>query len=152
MTYVNAGTTRIPKRGSKELGAVFIDIGAVGDESALIQEEYKRSVDHYLFPFSTQWSNPVTKFLRLKKEWEDNTAHLSSVTEISMNPAYQQIIGMGPVAISLILEDMRSKPGHWFWALKAITGEDPILPEQRGRIKQMTEAWLQWGRKHGYIA
>ncbi len=68
-----------------------------------------------------------------------------------MHPAYQQIIGMGQDAIPLILAEMKRKPGHWFWALKSITGEDPVLPEQRGRIKKMTEAWINWGRNQGYI-
>lgn len=130
---------------------VYIDPSAIGDESTAIKDNGLRSIEHYLNPFSTQWANPITRFLSLKKEWEDNTAHLSSVTEIAMHPAYQQIIGMGTAAIPLILEELKEKPGHWFWALKAITGEDPVLPEQRGRIKQMTVAWIQWGRKQGYI-
>ncbi len=87
----------------------------------------------------------------LKAEWEADTAHLSSVTEIAMHPAYQQIIGMGPIAIPLILSEMKRKPDHWFWALKSITGEDPVLDENRGQILQMTKAWLHWGIEQGYI-
>lgn len=145
MTYAITQPPKVRKQ-------VYIYDRAESNESGFIQKEFERVANHYLRPFTMQWSNPVIKFMRLKKEWEDNTAHLSSVTESAKHPAYQQIIGMGPVAIPLILEEMRRKAGHWFWALKAITGEDPILPEQRGRIKQMTEAWLQWGKKHGYIA
>lgn len=152
MTYAFPQSQKAGTQTLKTFGAVYIVDRAESNESDFIQEEFERAANHYLLPFTMQWSNPVMKFLRLKTEWEDNTAHLSSVTESAMHPAYQQIIGMGPVAIPWILEEMRRKPGHWFWALKAITGEDPILPEQRGRIKQMTEAWLQWGREHGYIA
>ena len=151
MTYANVGALRVPKQSSKDLSAMLIDTGAMGGESALIQKEYERYVDHYLFPFTTRWANPITKFLSLKKEWEDSTAHLSSITEIAMHPVYQQIIGMGPIAIPLILDEMSKNPNHWFWALKAISGENPVLPEHRGRIKQMTEDWLQWGKKQGYI-
>ena len=57
---------------------------------------------------------------------------------------------MGNYAVPLILSELKRKPGHWFWALKAVTGEDPVLPEQRGRIKEMTKAWLQWGHRQGY--
>lgn len=47
-----------------------------------------------------------------------------------MHPAYQQIIGMGEKALPLILRDLRDRPtGHWFWALNAITGEEPTLGE-----------------------
>ena len=58
---------------------------------------------------------------------------------------------MGAIAIPFILSELKKKAGHWFWALKSITGEDPVLPEHRGRIKQMAEAWLWWGKKQGYI-
>jgi len=75
---------------------------------------------------------------------------LSSITEICMHPAYQQIIGMGPLALPYIFAAMREKPDHWFWALKAINSEDPILPEQRGKIKEMTKAWLRWAKEQGY--
>jgi hypothetical protein len=125
---------------------------AVGEESSFISKEYERSAIHYLFPFSRQCANPPTRFLTLKKEWEDNTVYLSSMTKIVMHPAYQQIIGMGRVAIPLILSALGKKPDHWFWALRSITGEDPVLPEHRGRLKQMTEDWLKWGRENGYIA
>ncbi|MBM4054477.1 MAG: hypothetical protein FJ264_07370 [Planctomycetes bacterium] len=108
-------------------------------------------IEHYFLPISTQQSNPETRFLTLKTQWEADTALLSSVTEIAMHPAYQQIIGMGHTAIRLILLEMKKRPGHWFWALKSITGEDPVLPEQRGRIKEMTRAWLLWGKEHNYL-
>lgn len=94
---------------------------------------------------------PVIRFNTLKAEWESETAHLSSVTEIALHPAYQQIIGMGTIAIPFILSEMKRKPGHWFWALKSIAGEDPAPPEHRGRLKQMTEDWLKWGKEQGYI-
>jgi len=125
---------------------------AVGEESSFIHGEYKRSAEHYLLPISRQWANPLTRFLTLKAEWEAETAHISSMTKIVMHPAYQQIIGMGQIAIPLILSEMGKKPDHWFWALRSITGEDPVLPEHRGRLKQMTEDWLKWGRENGYIA
>jgi hypothetical protein len=124
---------------------------AVGNESSVISHQYERSVENYFLPYSRQWAYPAARFFTLKAEWESTTAHLSSITESAMHPAYQQIIGMGPIAIPLILVEMARKPGHWFWALKAITGEDPVIPEQRGRIKQMTEAWLRWGKERGYI-
>lgn len=137
--------------GFSTVKVLEVDNRAIGAESFVIDRESKKSVEHYLLPFSRQWSDPVIKFLTLKARWEAETAILSSITEIVMHPAYQQVIGMGPIAIPLILSEMKEKPGHWFWALKSITGEDPVLPEQRGRIKEMTEAWLHWGKDQGYI-
>ena len=124
---------------------------AVCSESEKMREEYARMIKHYFLPISTQQANPETRFLTLKTQWEADTAILSSVTEIALHPAYQQIIGMGHTAIHLILLEMRKRPGHWFWALKSITGEDPVLPEQRGRMKEMTQAWLRWGREKNYL-
>ncbi|MCP5005757.1 MAG: hypothetical protein GY941_17745 [Planctomycetes bacterium] len=123
----------------------------LSDESKEIQKKSELLAEHYSLPISRQESEYTIKFQELKLIWEANTAILSSITEIAMHPAYQQIIGMGQSAIPLILEEMNEKPGHWFWALKSITGEDPVLPEQRGRIKKMTEAWINWGRNQGYI-
>lgn len=124
---------------------------AVGDESGVLKESLKNSIDHFMVPISRQWANPATRFFRLKQEWEEATAMLSSITEIAMHPAYQQIIGMGSIAIPFIMRELENRPTHWFWALKSITGEDPVPPEKRGRIGDMAKAWLSWGREHDYI-
>lgn len=57
---------------------------------------------------------------------------------------------MGKPVVPLILRDLEKSPDHWFWALRAITGEDPVKPEQRGRMQQMAQAWIQWGKEYGY--
>lgn len=68
------------------------------------------------------------------------------------HPAYLRIIGMGRAAVPLILDEMRSRGGHWFVALAAITGENPIAPDDRGRVRAMTDAWLRWGAGRGYLS
>lgn len=90
-------------------------------------------------------------FRNLKEVWKSETAHLSSITEICMHTAYQQIIGMGQSSIPLILSEMEKEPDHWFWALQSITGENPVSLDQRGRVGEMTEAWLCWGRENRYL-
>lgn len=122
---------------------------ALGDESRIVAQKY--DITHFFTPYSTQLHEPRIKFITLKNKWEQETIFLSSAAEICMHTSYQQIIGMGPVAIPLILSEMKKKPGHWFWALQAITGEDPVLPAERGRIKKMTAAWLRWGKMEGYL-
>jgi hypothetical protein len=59
-----------------------------------------------------------------------------------MHPAYQQIIGLGPAGVPLLLRELEREPDHWFWALRAITGEDPVPEEARGRLREMAAAWL----------
>jgi hypothetical protein len=69
-----------------------------------------------------------------------------------MHPAYQQIIGMGEAAIPLILEELYNGDcADWFWALTAISSENPITSEQAGDIKKMSEAWIEWGKLKGYL-
>jgi hypothetical protein len=90
-------------------------------------------------------------FQGLAARWERETAAHSSVSQVALHPAYQQIIGLGSAAIPLILHEMEQRPNHWFWALRAISGEDPIAPEQRGDMREMTAAWLRWGASAGYL-
>lgn len=92
----------------------------------------------------------LEKFQALATEWRNAVEFTSSTTEMAMHPAYQRIIGMGSAAIPLLLRELEHNPTHWFWALKAITGQDPVAEEQRGRLNEMAAAWLKWGREHGY--
>jgi len=88
------------------------------------------------------------KFDRLARRWNQETHHLSSVTDIVLNFNYQQIIGMGPDALPLIFGELeRQGGGHWFWALRAITGIDPVDVADRGSVPKMTAAWLDWWHK-----
>jgi hypothetical protein len=91
-----------------------------------------------------------SKFKALAQQWESETRAMSSLTEIAMHPAYQKIIGMGKPAISLILRELERRLNHWFWALEAITGVDPVPPESVGKIREMATIWLRWGREQGY--
>jgi hypothetical protein len=90
------------------------------------------------------------RFQVLADQWRRETRHLSLMSDIVLNTAYQQIIGMGKPAIALILQDLKQQPDHWFWALRSITGENPVQVDDRGRLPQMAEAWLVWGRANGY--
>ena len=67
-------------------------------------------------------------------------------SKISIHPVYQRIIGMGQPVVLLIMREL----DHWLWALTAITGANPVKAEQRGRLDQMAQAWIEWGRENGY--
>jgi hypothetical protein len=85
-------------------------------------------------------------FRRLLAEWQANRRPTSSPTELAIRPEYQRIIGMGQRALPFILAELKRAPDHWFWALAAITGADPVPPESKGDIRAMTRAWIEWGR------
>jgi predicted DNA-binding antitoxin AbrB/MazE fold protein len=91
------------------------------------------------------------RFEVLSAQWKEETRYLSSTTDIATNQAYQRIIGMGMPVVPLILEDLRKEPFHWFWALNAITGEDPVPQSMRGRVREMAGAWISWGVKKKLI-
>ena len=74
----------------------------------------------------------------------------SIVEQKAVHPAYQRIIGMGKQALPFIFRELQQKGGHWIWALRAITREDPTTPEDNSQ--QTIAAWLEWGRKEGYLA
>jgi hypothetical protein len=97
-------------------------------------------------------SNSTTgyKFKQLASQWKADTAMLSDLSQKVIHPAYQRIIGMGPDVIPLLLQELNQQPNHWFWALRAITGANPVKSENRGRIKRMAQDWLDWGHDHGY--
>jgi len=91
------------------------------------------------------------KFLFLKGKLENETKHISASIDVINHPAYQDIINLGDDVISILLEDMRVHHTHWFWALYKLTGENPVPPEDKGRIRKMIDAWLKWGKEHGYV-
>ncbi len=91
------------------------------------------------------------RFQRLAAQWRKEVPKTcSSVTQMAMHPAYQGIIGLGWEAVPLLLSELENRPDHWFWALKAITGKNPIKPAHQGVVEAMARAWIAWGRRQGY--
>lgn len=92
------------------------------------------------------------RFQELADTWLKESGHLSSTNKMAMLSSYQQIIGLGPGAVPLLLARLREEPNHWFWALKAITGANPVSPEHVGRVRDMAEDWIRWGQESGILA
>lgn len=90
-------------------------------------------------------------FHSLAKQWREETLFTSSLSDKVMHPAYQQIIGLGAEAIPFILRELQHNGGHWFWALGAITRENPVPPDDAGKVKRMAEVWLAWGKQNGFL-
>jgi hypothetical protein len=89
-------------------------------------------------------------FQELAERWREERGPTSSTTDMALCPSYQRIIGMGPAAVPLLLRELELRPDHWFWALKSITGADPVPPASRGKVREMARLWLEWGRNQGY--
>lgn len=84
----------------------------------------------------------------LVKEWRKATGHLSSIDRKALHPAYQAIIATGLRGVPFILQELKANGGHWFWALRYMTGKEIGEPGQT--LDELREAWLNWGRKQGY--
>jgi hypothetical protein len=137
--------------------------GAVGQQQPIDSNTTGTSIDRppaspaecTIDPKIKQW----IKFKKLVDEWRRERGAMSSITEMSMLPPYQKIIGMGPDAISLILAELKSEgndPDQWFWALRVIseaaseTAPPTIKPEDQGNFRNMAQAWFKWAEDEGY--
>jgi hypothetical protein len=94
-------------------------------------------------------SSEDEEFEELARTWERETAIESFPHRKAMHPAYQQILAMGPDVVPLVLRRLERRPGHWFWALRFLTREDPAKGVDNMREARM--AWIAWGRRHGYL-
>lgn len=91
------------------------------------------------------------RFAELTAQWKEKSRHMSNTAQMAMLKPYQQIIGLGDRAVPLILHELQREPDHWFWALEAITQVNPVPPEATGRVGAMADAWIAWGKQHGYL-
>ncbi len=90
------------------------------------------------------------KFHRLADTWQNAVAHLSSSSKRDNHPVYREIIALGPPVVPCLLRDLEANHRHWFAALAAISGENPVPKEDAGDILKMANAWLKWGKDKGY--
>src|SRR5262245_21134295 len=91
------------------------------------------------------------RFRRLSAEWKAQSRYLSNSAQMAMLKPYQRIIGIGLPAAPLILEELEREPDQWFWALEAITEENPVDPDHAGRVGAMAQDWLAWGQRNGLL-
>ena len=92
-----------------------------------------------------------TRFTALAESWRRDTRFCSSLSEIYFHPAYQRIIGMGPVVLPLIFTRLRADLEMWFWALQSITAKNPAADASPGDVVAMRRAWLRWAQESGYF-
>ncbi len=88
-------------------------------------------------------------FNKLASAWERETLLVSSPTEAAMHDSYQQIIGLGLQCVPLLLERLRESRRNYFWALDAITHQNPA--DDAESVGGAIDAWTAWGRDNGYL-
>jgi len=92
------------------------------------------------------------QFRTLATQWAELTAYRSNMGALRQHPVYHKLIALGEPAVPLIRSELEGKPSaSWFAALAEITGENPVPPELSGHVAAMAGAWLEWGRRQGYL-
>jgi hypothetical protein len=155
-------STALPSPGVTVLGASFwdddpVEFGIVRDGMwqpsvpSRRTQETDVSQPYVLYVGTSDVDARIAQtFADLVAEWRAGRSEAQSGSAIFFHPAYQKIIGLGMSAVTLILRELERELDHWFWALSAITRDDPVPPQLKGNIVAMREYWLGWGRRQGY--
>ncbi len=145
----NLGVTPLPqlRRGNCDDWGVFSDKSGFKDWPELRQTA--KDCNDWIEGTCRAAVGRLHEFTKLAREWQQDTMFMSSITQMVIHPSYQRIIGMGQPAVPLILKELQQNPSYWFWALGAITGQNPA--EKAGTFDEVVEAWLKWGHAKGYI-
>lgn len=122
----------------------------MGEEVSALEQLVKNLKNYSDAVAPTQrFEDLAETFAQLVHQWQEETAISSLIAQRVMHPAYQRIIGLGPRALPLIVQELEQRPDHWFWALRAISGDDPTIPGDN--FVKSRDNWLKWGRARGYI-
>ena len=120
----------------------------VTQEANILHINFSNAFNNYIgtsITVSRKFENMnFRKFLELKDKWKSETLFTSSGSAIISNAAYQNIIGLGIMAVPWIIREMKKNDDHWFYALEKITGENPIKIEHIGKIDAMKQDWINW--------
>src|SRR5437016_3593381 len=100
----------------------------------------------HLAEHSTDAEELRAHFQALVLRWKRERGPHSSSARLTSHPAYQEIIALGPAVVPLLLQELERAPDHWFRALHALTGADPVPDASRGKVREMANAWLRWAR------
>ena len=79
----------------------------------------------------------VEEFAELAKEWKKATEIYSLIADKVEHPVQRKILLMGKEVVPLILAELERDVDHWFYALRMLTGEDPVPEEDAGRGMKM---------------
>jgi len=119
---------------------------AMGTESRTIKVIQSKLLAKHFFTPVTRQKDVSYQFHGLVNEWREDIRFTSSTSKMCSHPAYLRIIGMGEKILPFILRELEREPHHWFVALEAITGNDPVNQEHIGNVKKMAKDWLTWAK------
>ncbi len=99
-----------------------------------------------------QQQDVARRFQGLATQWKATARYRSNTHALRNQPIFQELVALGEPVVPLILTELaRESNVSWFTLLAAITGEDPVPLALAGRVDDMAQAWLDWGRHRGYV-
>jgi len=122
-----------------------VEPAGVSVASKSVHEQWRQAQRHFATPVTR--ATVAHRVSELAETWRQERGASSSFADLVLSPSYQRIIGLGPKAIPAILLELVNQPDHWFWALHAITGVNPIPDNAAGDFRAMTKAWIKWGEE-----
>lgn len=109
------------------------------------RERARRSLEDLVSEWADENPDAVRhQFEELADIWRRETRGAPFLITRVTHWAYQRIIGLGPKVLPLILRELERETDHWYWALNAISGEDPA--EGVEDFEEAAARWLEWGR------
>ena len=115
--------------------------------------------------FGPNYRETVEKETKIFKEearvlierWIQECEEMSSFSDMISHPDYKTILAKGSKVIPVLFDELQHRPHYWFDALQILIKAnhgldvDPVNEEDRGNLCKMANAWLAWGKEHGYI-
>ena len=125
---------------------------------SIIEEHPETEIDNLslegnlcVFCHTLDRSRMEHRFAELVSKWRRGTGGLSSPRAIVRHSAYQQIVQMGEPVLPMIFQELQENGGWWYPALRALTRQNPVPEEAKGQPPLNRDAWLEWGRRNGYL-
>lgn len=87
----------------------------------------------------------------LVRRMDERLGPASRLTERLFCAEYAAVIGLGPKVVPLLIKDLQRSLQPWFWALKAITREDPARHINPGDFHGIAAAWIAWGKDNDIV-
>jgi hypothetical protein len=85
------------------------------------------------------------------QQWKDQTGGMSSLTDITGNENYLNIISLGEGVVPDILKELQKEPLPLFLALRVLTKEKNVGADHSGDFRAIAREWIKWGKKNNKL-
>ena len=93
------------------------------------------------------------KFRGYADKWYAETMRDSSISRMTSNINYLNVIKLGPAVVPFILRELQLDPAPWFLALRVLTEATDVGTGDgyAGNFEKIAKAWIRWGKERGLI-